>query len=902
MPGDATRNPNTETTPYRKTHILLNNPDTVKNQGPFSECRANGAICQGGLTPDNNTNMFRLNQGGYCLLPMSVNSNYIRERTDNANSIMETSDFSLAVGSGALPGFKSPADLPGVTVDANVAATGNNYIKKSVSPSLGQTFSQVLTSDASAYPNPTLPTANVPMDRTAVSNNALPANQGFYITFITPNHKLSNQDFLLSFYYGGPVLPDGSGAYALSLSGDGTAHLSEYQNGSTFVPGTWHDREKWQYTLPQRNAGLMESVMVFPYADSISGAQFIEFRSGIVDASPSVHNIVSVAAEAVWHASGAPSSHLYTCKVTPFSPLPVGTMPPPERDAATGVGPVRVDVRRDLRMPWQVALLRFQPDGELIDLPFFVEPPINVSLPFTLSWTASLPGNSTLSGKIYDATTNTELTLVSSTPTTAVYTPNFGSNIYYVKFVFTSTSDQSQTPILNAYSVIRDGSYEVVENTPQEMAPADGGNLAQRVGRSVNISGPEGYEEAHDTAVVLITDLTNSLANVPQHAYVPIRVEVEYDPADPSLRSVLYQGYVTRAEPKRWGTNGRVYPDPNASDYECRCVGMWARLATSFPPKRQFLYPDPSTPFTAAADTVGYKVTDVVRNALGWAGFSSDMIDVPDNSIRFFPPPNGDANKMIIDPTAKIGEFVETALMDYLGWWLVLDPNAGTGNKGMWRVVAPNLAPFTNLAQFVGSPTGSGKMPNVPASYNSTNWVCPSGTIVKVPIIKGTLMGPMPKPPENNKIYLCNDGVMTQGKGGQFSIRQSMVNIKSYNCATDSTGNLQQTADPSSPDYIGFEKELIEIDHTIQGQAHADMITKRLFDFTCHGTYLVNFEAPLALVWDPNDTKQIRPRPLRYYDPVLFGSTQYLVRAVNPYYTFDGKQFARYELETPRFQ
>jgi hypothetical protein len=56
-----------------------------------------------------------------------------------------------------------------------------------------------------------------------------------------------------------------------------------------------------------------------------------------------------------------------------------------------------------------------------------------------------------------------------------------------------------------------------------------------------------------------------------------------------------------------------------------------------------------------------------------------------------------------------------------------------------------------------------------------------------------------------------------------------------------------------------------------------------------------------VLVTSASDTNQIRPRPLRYYDPVTIFGVQYLVRSVNPFYRFDGKQMAKYECETPRF-
>jgi hypothetical protein len=904
MPGlSGDRNPNIEITPWRKTHIMLSNPDTVLASGPFSVQRSNGAIAADGLRPDNNRNIFRLNAGGFCLRPMSVDAHYLRERSDNAGAIAQSTDFNLAVGVGALPGFRSPADLPGVTVDPNVAATGNNFLRKSVTPSLGQTFFQSLIPDGIAFPTPALPTSNVPLDRLAVSKISYPANQGYYFTFMTPSHRMGNQDFLGAFYFGGQCMPDGSGQYCLALGGEGQALLCE------FINGTWVKRDKWQYTLPQRYGGVMESVMIFPYTDTISGNSYIEFRSGLVDAAPSVHNIVSVAAEAVWHAQGAPSTHLYTCAVKSFSPRAVNVPPPPPRLSATGMGPCRVDIRRDLRMPWQVAFLRFAATGQLTDLPFFVSQQLSPAFPLTLAWSGNIPDGTVLDAKLFDAKTGTELTVASTGVNLKTYTAAIGQSHLYAVFYFTAANVQSLTPILTTYRVYRDAQYATLANSPTEMLAAGGGKLASRVARSVNISGPED-DPSHETANIAITDITGSLTQLSAHSFVPIRVEVEYDPADATKRSVLFQGYVTRAEAKRWGTVGKtglggggatkLYPSAAASDYDVRCVGQWARLRKAFCGNRQPLMPDPKAPVNPKTGIQpAFKVTEILRAAFGWAGYSADMIDVPDHPMRFFPPANGDPDSLCLDPLTNLADFIEKTAADYLGWWIIFDPNAGVGNKGMWRAMPPTLAPYTNLAAFVGG-AAANKRQTVPQSYGSTNWVGTAGTPIQCPIFKGSLTR-TPKAPEANKVIVTGTGALLPNKGGQLSLYQTATNLASYSPLSDGNGNPVITADLNSPDWLGFESLLIYVDTTLQNQRLVDIVCRRLYNFTCHGTTLSTFEAPLVLVTDPKDTKQIRPRPLRYYDPVTIFGVQYLVRSVNPFYRFDGKQMARYECETPRF-
>jgi hypothetical protein len=108
------------------------------------------------------------------------------------------------------------------------------------------------------------------------------------------------------------------------------------------------------------------------------------------------------------------------------------------------------------------------------------------------------------------------------------------------------------------------------------------------------------------------------------------------------------------------------------------------------------------------------------------------------------------------------------------------------------------------------------------------------------------------------------------------------------------------TADPTHPDYIGYEVPLLYIDPNLSTEAAVKWIARRLYDVMAHAIKGIRFTAPLLLVTDSSDTYQKRPRMLRYYDPVLVDGIQFLVRSCNPSYKKDGMQFATYELEAPR--
>lgn len=863
-------------TPYRKTHLRFDVPDVVRLESPFGLARHGAEIARGDPTVTGSVNVHLLHSGCWAMLPLQERTHYLNERTDTCGSIQQLADYDTIPGMVSAPRFRTPTDQTGVTTDAAVQASGDSFLQKTVAA--GDSWAQSLTSDVSSYGQPTYDTANVPMDRHAVGKTTHPANQPFYLRFEVPLTKAHSPDMLKTFYFGGQAASDGSGQYGLGLAGDGTAILFEK------IGGVWTGRAKWRYADPGQVCDRVHTLRIWPHLHP-DGGGYIEFRSGLADSGAAAgFNLTS----AVFQSPSGPRTFLYPCVP------PTGAIV--NRPNATGPGNVRIDTRQDLRPKWQVSLLSYPTSATLIDLPFaLLEPPVNLVagvLPsLAIFWHAAIIEGSgcSVTGKLFDATTDVELSLITDGGNYRLYTPNAGQVNYYAKFEFVATCESS--PYLWSYGVIRDTVGGTVSVTEFE-----GGQLER-----ISITGPE-RDPSHETASFTLDDLTADMLALNTRAGHATSIETEYEPGDPAKRSVLIRGYNERSEAERRGMNARagmsgnggnaLYPSYDWRRYEGTVFAQWQRLMEQLTWGRLPLLRDPLTPNSAP---LPYKITDVVKSLLYAAGYPPEMVDVPDSPIRFFPGPKNDPESLIIEPLIPIGDAILHFTRDYLIQFLIFDANAGTtgtNGMGMWRLRKPNVAPFTNLADFTTIAPAYGKAAWRPESYGSRNWVSTDGSLVHTFIRKRSLHTYIKKP-EATGVQVSGTGQLLTNNSG----RLRAVNQR----------NNPACFDPNSPDWTGrqigpavYVNRSLGAD-TAQNQAAIDWFTNRLYDLTCHGIKIARFQSPLVLVTDPNDALQVNPRPLRYYDPVTVttknGTSQWLVRNCNPAYVKDGMQMANYELQ-----
>jgi hypothetical protein len=903
------RDATTEVTGNRKTIVRFDVTEPTTSEPPFAATRNGSEMARGGLTTNNSLNMTRLANGAIGLTPYQKTLTNQTAQTDVGSSIIALNQFTTINGYVERPHYRGPSYLTGITLAAGTLASGNNMAEKTIPAAQAGGWNQSLTADKAAFPQPPIPNVLTVIDRHAISNVSYADNQAFTFrhrmptgaAYYGPSHV---------FYFGGPVNSNGNGQYGFSFEGH---YITLYEYSA--AAGGWVIVDDWRY-LTGVNPGEEVTLHVRPFR-SPRGNLMIEFEGTTQANAANSGNSGSLNMQ-IRSAPQGLTTHLFKVNTHPSAPAaPPSTpaMPAPVRTKVTGTGPLRVDMARELRIPWQISVWRYFATGSFNDYALMMPWHATTRGLITLYWTATVPAGATFIARLMDTTTGTELTPAGTNGAGyKQYRVNAGQPSYYARFEFTAGPGQASTPMLFDYAVQKDA--VIGQSAPGEFSTPTTYPGAKV--RNINISGPEA-DPSHETASCKISDLTNSLTVLNRRASVRTRIETQYDPANSAKRSVLFDGYLQKAPAARRGSVGNVgaggggaaklYPSPLWRDFECNFTGMWTRLHKTLTMFRLDLQkPDRNAavdPVTGIAPPL--KVTDICRALLGYAGFPANMIDVPDSPIRFFPGGTENGNSLMIDPLSNVAEAVVRFAKDYLGWFLIWDGNAGT-NGGMWRLrpPVPVQGPYTNLATFTLDGPAAGKLVTSSGSYGSTagkSWVGVNPTVF---IRKGT-MTTFVKPPEGNAVCVTGSGRLLPDDG-QFIVTNWVCNPKSYDFFVDGSGNPIVTSDPTNPDYLGHFAPIVIVNFglgdEVHGQHLVDIVCRRTYDVSCHGIKMLSFIAPLALITDPADTNQTNPRPLRYYDPVgvVEGgvTTQWLVRNCNPQYVKDSVQMAYYELEAPR--
>ena len=807
----------------------------------------------------------QLATGAWQLATLQRAGHYISER-DTSGGVIRATEAQFILGVVEAPRFRQQSELTDVTYDASVAAQGNYFLSRSVaaSGSWDPTIAGTLGGDTASYGQPTLPTANVPMSRWMVGTTTDPDDQGYVWVWTAPGAPLTNSDIVNTVYFGGPATIYGDGQYCVVLAGGGMAAL--YERVTVAGGGQdWMFRAEWEYSQAHRSASYTHKLWIHPYS-APQGGGYIEFQS------TSVESLTS---------RGPGLTDRYTRAQALNATFVYRVLPKPGRLAVTGAGVPRMDGRNDLRFAWQVSRLLYADTGLLTLAPFTLGFFHSVRTPLTLRWSAIVPDGCTLTGRLHDAVTGVELTELSRTTTGASYTPTPQQPCYYAAFEFEGEGSNRATPTLWGCEIVKDG--VTVWNTPGEfdvVYQPETGKIPRAYPREISITGPE-LDITHETATAVVEDKAADLWRLRVRGTLAAQIETEYDPTNTSLRSVLFAGDCLRPAGTRKGRRGATFPSSEWRQFECGMVGMWRRLRERPPLLRLSFAQDPTQPAG-----VPYKVTDIIRYALTWAGFLPEQIDVPDLSLRLWPA-LGDTEALMMDPLADLWELVYKLTKDYLGWHIVWCGNSGS--YGMWRLLPPATSPYINLAEFVTTGGTVGALQSHPGAYGTARTFIKTRTIRSYPV-----------PPEANFVFVTGTGELTPGQQGGMQVPNWDANPDSYNFLTDGSGTLIETADPDHPDYIGRFVPLVIVNPALQSYEAVTFAVRRYYDIGCRTTKILPFVAPLLLIWDPTDVYQVAPRPLRYYDPVLVDGEQWLVRSCNPSYRRDSAQWATYELEAPR--
>lgn len=933
---DSTAGP----TPNRVSHTRFDIVESILVVPPYNIMRQGREI-----TADmGSSNVMQLQAGGWTVRPQTeiissfqeLSTSAIVQPTATSTDLQFPTTSTPSGGSAVIsaivrPMYRAPYDLLNATVNASnyLNASGDPFIFKSIPA--GNSWQNSFSPDIASVGQPIDPSANIAVDRLAVGQVYYGENQGFVLRFYSTNVRGSHPDTILRFYFSN-LFGVGPGGYCLSVLGDGRAilymdtpnTLNPDPNISNLVPSNsaglgyaWAYIDSFRYCQPGDVGASYHTIVIHPYGYLHTGAAGIEFRAG----GNELGQVSSPATTTYLQGEDHIRSYTVTQQaiisaLSSYSDGSVGWQQTvrwfsPGGGAGRAIsqgGVIRIDMRRDLRVPIQIVKNTWKNPGVLEDQPIFIPFYPGSGQVLKVYWQSSVPGKiynnpsfypdsgtagASITCQLYDAQTNRALppAAVSGGLNWSGFRTGTTTRAIYPIFTLNPTTDGTGAPVLFSYKIVSDGAAGLTAGPEWESG----------VLRTWRAEGPDSTPD-HEAADIEFQDPSNAMSKLANRGSIRMRLETEYDPVNPVRRVTIFDGYVQRAEAIKWGfpattgfngTRARGYPSPNAKKFEVNCIGMWQRLYEVICPDRIFL-----------CDDVTYsprKVTDVVRLLLEYAGFSSDQIDVPDLLMKFFPIPGGDISGIVVDLFSNIGEAVVKFCRDWLGCFLVWDGNAGrdnstnanaanTNNSGMWRVLNYPRPPFNPIYSFyLDAPALSG--------YQiATGRYPPSSTFVQ----RGTFKTSV-KAPEANVVQVV--GVDPQA-GKQY--RACLVNTASY------TFNSSRPADPTNPDYLGRVVPLTVIDPGLWGQAAVNWACARLYDLTAHAIKEASWTSPLQFVSDtlkvrdPNNSlfgKSISyQRPLRFGDVVSVldqgVATTYLIRNCNPIMeTKDHIQMAHYEAQ-----
>jgi len=835
---------------------------------------------------------------------------YQESATLNYESTLTDSAFQKpgvnAAGSSKLTAFKTSrqfTDYPPASgaYGGSFPATAGEMLQLRYTSS--DTTPDSIAADQTAWPSPDTAGDAVPMDRLLVSNGPHEPDEGIWLFLQCPYTAASST--VISIHFSGPAgeYKDGKigrGQYALKVDAFDRCKLFELvYDDDDDTTGTW--RKVFEYVAPNvttpvrlafirivsdcklTEGGFRGRTLSFYHADmTYEGSTKSEYD-----------NFLSVAALQKEHKT----------------PTAAYTVPATINQKPTTLSHIRIDARRDIRLRFGSSVAVFPSTGsltdEIIHLPFIPSSTTTVQV----EWFGSYPVGTDIVAKLFDADTGLEITGGSTTVIpylmkikTFPLTPTVRN--VYVKYEFSTTSP-IKTPTLSMGRLIVNPVATKVARTPVTTTKI----------QRVSLNGATDSPQVENGSIVVNDPLGGIADPVDIRSGMPVILDTSYDPADASKKSILFRGYIKGsparqigAKRTRTGSTSTRYADDRWKAWTLVLASEAHRLDRYFTSQAYNYAIDPNA-LDANGAPQPWKVTDAIISLLKDAGYPEEMLDIPDSALRFFAVPGQD---LYIEYRSPILAICERWARDYLGGYLVFDANAcadpvgdPTNEDGMWRLVyypRPQADGFYyHLAHFLLDIPSGATTPIVVSderAYPATTG--DSGQTLKRTFVQhGTLLEDRVEPEANHIEVFGVDPASTNL--ANFKAAAGLVQ-SAYNFESALFFDTQPiTPDTSSVDYLGYERTYSLFDVGLTTQSAVDFACRRLYDVLCHGRYTKKFKAPLLLVTDATDEFQLRPRPLRFGDPVKFGSDglTYIIRSVNIDYTHDSIQWAWYELETP---
>jgi len=690
----------------------------------------------------------------------------------------------------------------------------------------------------------------------------------------------------------------GSGRYCLKGRGDKRAYLSELaQDGTTWI-------QRFSFTWDTSNTPASWTLVSITVAKRMwqdpNGkwqGDVITFTQTSGAVSPQQLSSITNTAEL------ASITQRFQHGLVPAYQIPRLTNQPMTRMN------VYMDIAVDCRASFNASRHVYQATGEILDDVISFNRPVTTGRPLTAVCSGTLNTGTTWDIDMYDQLGNalspTGYEGVNKNANGAVFykafTPRAGQTGAQVKVKSSASNDTFSAPVITDYSIFGVPLYQVANPITPVTVPnrESGPALWQNIIQSVDIHYQE-TDPSAENATIVINDINGSLDSLLEVVnFLPIHVWcTDLDPVgNPTgVDITLFRGYILVAQGKRNRTHdGQVYPDQLWTQWTLQCVGEWARSQDATVPIRQ-IWQDATT-------IQNSYVTDCVSNMLQ-SVYPPSMVQVTRSSVRLF---GTDASTWTAEPGTRVSDLCQGWMIDYFGGYCLFDVAAGS--LGMMRAVFQNLPPYNNLAIFeIDHPTilrnnGNVYLPQMSASYGTTN---NSGQVIQHTFIQAQTFEPHVERAEGNAVEVFGGGGggdAQQATGSDASMFSNFaINVNSF--------NFLDLA-PGSPGYpngtnSAFFNRLIPIRvyrYDLPNQQAVDWYCRRIFDRSCFARYYISFVAPLLFVTNAADGYQVRPRPLRYYDPVLLRQydgtlSQFLVVSCEPFYTKDEIQMARYTIVT----
>ncbi len=803
--------------------------------------------------------------------------------------------------------YRANDDLPGVSLGTDQQTTGYEINQREVSA--GGSFDQDMSEDRSAYPAASMPEVQ-PLRRMFVSTENSEPTDHLLFHFEAP---AGNSGPLVRLYFtslAGNYASDGNkrgtGQYHLTIHGHGLAVLHERLYDPSVPSYSWTERYRFPWKREMLPAGHYIQQTLTIYSDATrsnagtySGENIMFNFYNYFDDPTSIKNVDL----------GAPGrTDIPTYKVMGsdrYQPM---------------LEKVRLDERRDIRSIFRIERSRFYFEGQLQSNTVDVQYMLGGDEPLYVEWFGQKPAGTSIEIKCFDGETDIELGTFGS----EVHHENYGykgfmptngklpdtdklkyrRTKYYARVKLKSPSG-TVSPLINGLRFSRNPVFKTTEQTP----------VVLKTVQSISVTGQDS-DPTHESAMIRCADLTDELTLLQTRANMPVKVDIQYDPIDPTKISTLFTGYVAQAtRTVAGGKRNRPYPADRWAHYDLRCTGEWQRLMEAKTSHNFDFGKDANRANDQKA--LPWTVTNIIRTLIADAGYEDENIIVPEIEMRLFG--NGDPHfPFMLEAYNEIFPVVAKYALTYLGGWLVWDANAthapaGTDpiKMGAWRLMLPpkpnSAGHFNYLAHFKFAPSldpGTRLRHRVSDQKDDTTIV---GQTIKTVWIKKGSYSSYVVPPEGNMVIVTGKGINLSDMSGpvgaalpSLSLTQAAFNFKSAKFFPDQPVE----PDPTNPVYTNGRPVLIYVgDGTLGSQAAVDFFCRRIFDMACQAQKRVSFEAPLLLITDPNDPYQRQPRPLRYGDPVLLQGEKFIVANCNPDYSSQSggsrSMMALYELFTP---